>query len=208
MVMRSSIISAFDVWESIEYVSAAIVIVGASGEALGEFTNFLGARESRDRKDLILKISTIILLVGLAIELAATMRVNFLAGLLINPRDLSQSQQLEISSSCSRFAGRNIHVRSQAMDLEAWRLAEEIIATLRAARLNVEDDTLSVTPFDGVAVGIQVAGPEQEGDLTSAIQRALRLAMGGAAMSTQDIPSPLPPDAKVVTILVGVKPLP
>jgi hypothetical protein len=206
--MPSSIISALDVWEFIEYTSAAVVIIGAAGEALGEFSNFLGAKESQDRKALILKISTIILLVGLAIELAATMRVNLLAGLLINPRDLSQSQQLQIVSSCDRFAGRSVHVRSQGMDLEGWRLAEEIIATLRAAKLDVEDDTLNVMPLGGVAVGIQVDGPSPQRDLSSALHDALQSAMGKSAMSSQEAQLPLPPDANFVTILVGVKPLP
>src|SRR2546428_9220042 len=68
-MLTSSLESSLAFWEVVEYIAGGVVIVGAAGEGLGEFTNFLGAKRCHERKDLILKVSTIILIVGLAVGL-------------------------------------------------------------------------------------------------------------------------------------------
>jgi hypothetical protein len=78
-----SVESSLAFWEAVEYAAEAVVIVGAAGEGLGEFTNFLGAKKCQRRKDRILKISTIILIVGLAVELGSLAQTNKLSGQMV-----------------------------------------------------------------------------------------------------------------------------
>src|SRR2546422_11474728 len=83
-MLTSSLESSLAFWEVVEYIAGGVVIVGAAGEGLGEFTNFLGAKRCHERKDLILKVSTIILIVGLAVEVWGLVRNNEISWALIS----------------------------------------------------------------------------------------------------------------------------
>jgi len=67
-------------WEVGEYVSAIIVIVGVIGEFIADFTNICGVQIYQRRKDRLGKLSTLVLLVGLALELFCLARTNSLSG--------------------------------------------------------------------------------------------------------------------------------
>jgi len=68
--------SALNNWESVEYVAEALVLAGCVGEYFSEFTKI---RTERWRSGLG-KISLLVLIAGLAIELGALIRTNDLAG--------------------------------------------------------------------------------------------------------------------------------
>jgi hypothetical protein len=89
-----SFVSSIGFWEFLEYFFESAVIAGCAGESLAEFTNFLNVRTEVVRKDRLQKISTIILLFGLAGALLSTIRTNVLAGRTIDELDQKAKQAL------------------------------------------------------------------------------------------------------------------
>ena len=82
-----SFVSSVGFWEFLEYSFEILVIFGCAGEAIGEFTNVWNIRNEPRRKDRLLKISTIVLLIGLAGALISTARTNVIAGETIEELD-------------------------------------------------------------------------------------------------------------------------
>lgn len=141
--------SSLELWEWVEYISEFVVILGAAGEGLGEFTNFLGSRDSEHRKEKVLKVSTIVLLAGLAVELGSLFRVNALSGRIIEnerletariysrlgPRQLADEQRREIRDKLSKYSGIpvDVFVLSQedrpTMD-EALNFGKDLVGAL------------------------------------------------------------------------------
>ncbi len=66
-------------WEYGEYASAAIVIVGVVGEFLADFSNVWSVRDVPERWDKLGKLSTLVLIAGLAAELVCLVNTNVLS---------------------------------------------------------------------------------------------------------------------------------
>src|SRR5271170_3745728 len=79
----SSLDAALARWEYGEYASAAVVIIGVIGEFLADFSNVFRVRDISDRRDKLGKLSTLVLLVGLAMELLCLVNTNALSGRII-----------------------------------------------------------------------------------------------------------------------------
>jgi hypothetical protein len=67
----SALQSRLGCWEFADYVATGVVFIGVLGELLTEFTNCFRTKGDKDRETKINKIFMVILLVGLAGELAA-----------------------------------------------------------------------------------------------------------------------------------------
>jgi hypothetical protein len=80
----------------------------------------------------------------------------------IAPRRLTVAQQQAIAMGCSHFSGRRVRVVSYTLDVEAAVLAKQIIASLQASGMNIEDATASVMPLGGFSLGVQVEGNEPD----------------------------------------------
>lgn len=100
-------------WEYGEYASAAIVIAGVVGEFLADFTNICGVRQSRDRRDRVGKISTLILLAGLALELVCIVRANILSSRIIASLGQQTAQAVATARGFeSRIADSEARIKS------------------------------------------------------------------------------------------------
>jgi hypothetical protein len=149
----SGLESSLGCWEIGEYIATGIVILGCLGEFLSEFTNFWNVRNDRHGKDTLGKLSALVLIGGLAVELVCLVNTNNLSGRIIaglvnqaaqankrsleleaeiQPRYLSDEQQSAIGENLRRFAGRELLIASQWIDAEAARLARQVKTALNS----------------------------------------------------------------------------
>jgi hypothetical protein len=147
-MLISSLESSLALWEHVEYVAEAVVIVGAAGEGLGEFTNLFGTE--RSRKDLVLKISTLVLIVGLAVELGSLVRINRLSGQMV-----ADSEEHAIRANREADKYRLQIARSN----ERAARAEELAEGEHLARIKIEEDvawrTLSNRQKNEIALALK-----------------------------------------------------
>ncbi len=75
-----SILSSLVFWEWAEYISGAVVVVGVIGEYIADFRIVGKTHKDEELKTRLGKISTVVLVVGLVVEIAAVANINMLAG--------------------------------------------------------------------------------------------------------------------------------
>jgi hypothetical protein len=132
----------------------------------------------------------------------------------IAPRSLTPEQQTQVSKNLRPLEGRKkVRVLSYALDAEGSVLAEQIIACLESAGINVANGVASLSPTSGITFGVHVDGTD---DIAHAIAESLsgvgRLAViaGPRAFNMSGLAGAdvalLPPSAFAATVLVGVKP--
>lgn len=131
----------------------------------------------------------------------------------IAPRSLSIEQQQAIANSLKFFSGQKVSVSTYALDAEAAMLAKQIIACMKSAGINSEDQTASIMPLGGFAVGVHVSGTEALAIRVfgSSLREigGLLVAEDASGASIQSGPDfAAKAEAPAVTILVGVKPVP
>ena len=140
---------------------------------------------------------------------------------IVAPRSLTLEAQGRIIEAWRPFAGSTVGIVTYGMDGEAFALAQQIIACLRLAGINVENRTASVMPLGGFVLGINISGTAQQ--LTAALRDALAN-IGGLAVADGPTffagnmaigPPPTPGAASrgpvvnaEAVILIGVKPVP
>lgn len=132
---------------------------------------------------------------------------------VIQPRELKYPWALRYS--CRKFGGHAIQVTSYALDAEGWRLGQEIISVLRNCTPFVLDNTSSISVMGGFETGVRVSGPDNEKLLKDSLSDALSQehllssdnSSAGAPKASMQLGGILP-DSKIVTVMVGVKPLP
>lgn len=149
--------SSLAFWEIVEYIAEAVVIIGAAGEGLGEFTNLLGAKECSERKDRILRISTIVLIIGLAVELGGLIRTNDLSGQIVARAVLSAGTARGSAGAAVADAGRAKVIASDAETLA------------HGARKEADS-------FEKDIVSAKSQAAEAESHLADALQRAANAA--------------------------------
>src|SRR6267378_7769407 len=99
----ASLASSLSRWETAEYTFAGLVVLACFGEFAADFTNwFTGGIE--ERKKLLAKGSTLLLVGSLALELICLVRTNQLSGRIIGSldegaRDAGEKSQIALTKS-------------------------------------------------------------------------------------------------------------
>jgi hypothetical protein len=129
----------------------------------------------------------------------------------ISPRRLSAGQQEAIAAALTKFAGRAVDVASYGQEPESWGLAQQILNSLKLAKIKFSDSSSTILIIGGFITGIKVEGTDAE--LVAAI--VVALAENGAPADFQlhnSTGSPMgalaknpPPSA--ARIFVGIKPM-
>ena len=158
----SSLDSALNVWEFIEYVAEALVLAGCVGEYLSEFTTL----KTEGWRSRLGRLSLLILIAGLAVELGALIRTNNLAGQEIallngvaadarlraaNAEGIAKGFDLKIADSrrdaeIAKEGAAQANERASANEREAARLRAEAerlekeAEDERTARVKIEDN--------------------------------------------------------------------
>ncbi len=138
-------------------------------EALGEAKD---RQLESDLKGKDIKIAEALKAGGEANERAANLEAqNLKLEAVVQPRDLSQEQLKDMADRFKSFAGRELSVRSYALDLESKRFGMIIEDSLKRAGLHIADNLGTVMNLKGKIVeGIEVRGPEHvQDDLIEAI---------------------------------------
>lgn len=172
--------SSLDRWEIVEYLGTATVIAGVVGEVLADFKYFPKNAENRDR---FAKVSALVLIAGLAVELLGLVRTSQLFNLevarlnfeaenarrataelqgKISARFLSLEQQHAISAAVAQFSLKpdSVWIRSYPNDEEGASLAHQIVVSLGEAGMSVEDRSGDL--INPNVIGIQIScGQEQ-----------------------------------------------
>jgi hypothetical protein len=133
----------------------------------------------------------------------------------VAPRSLSLDQQRTIGRALARFAGRTVSVATYSLDAEGAILGQQIMASLQASGINVQNATASILPLGGFSLGVSVSGPDIDlvfsiyGILSSighlAVSPPNSPSGGGTRMQAGTSPGTAVPSA---SILVGIKPIP
>ena len=132
---------------------------------------------------------------------------------VVAPRSIAPQQQTDLVAAWKQLAGRQVVVRSYAMDAESYLLGEQLIQCLKQAGLRAVHARSSFLPFGGVIVGIEVTSPTDRAfayELARTLGAATFLKVAyvppapDARLSADGL-DPMKPDAE---ILVGIKPPP
>ncbi len=138
---------------------------------------------------------------------------------IVAPRSFTLDQQRRIADTLRKFQGHAASVVSYSTDAEASGLASQIVAVLRSAGVPAADNIATVMPVGGFETGVHVRAPSEEKDFSSAIADALS-SIGHLDVASPNDPVPkfssmrsggehfTDPKIPVVTITVGIKPVP
>ena len=123
---------------------------------------------------------------------------------VIQPRTINIAQQQAMADRIRRFAGTNVSVRSYSGDPEGWRLGQQILAVLKAAQMNVRDNTSNLMIFGGrIGIGIIVSGPSSHQEFIALLIESLSSDGGLDDVSSNPTPSA---ENTMTEIMIGAKP--
>src|ERR1017187_2529490 len=143
-----SIDAALGSWESVEYAAEAFVILGCVGEFVAEFTRLL-PNEPADRRNQCSKVSLLVLIAALAIELVALVRTNVLSG--------QEIARLGAQAASFRADAERSRAAIASAQTEAAKANERAAKNeLEAATLKVEAARLRKTAEDEATARIKV----------------------------------------------------
>jgi hypothetical protein len=135
-------------WERLEYLAAAIVIIGAIGEAIADFCKYFKDRRNRKRKDLLSKWATIILIIGLAFEWISLVGTNHVFAIqetelrrTLGNRSISNSEK-EALISILKHAKKGVvevHDYDLLHNFEAAAFGQQVCEVLRQAGFIVNE---------------------------------------------------------------------
>lgn len=136
----------------------------------------------------------------------------------VAPRSLDPEQQREVIAECREFRGHNAIVYSYAMDGEGAAIGGQLISVLDAAGVRTFDARSSMGVAGGFEQGIHIRGPQVEDQFIKTLDHSLR-SIGKLQVSVNDPPArvgmmfggggpAIPPGTVLVTIMVGIKPVP
>jgi hypothetical protein len=129
--------SSLAFWEIVEYVSAATVLIGVIGEYIAEFTSF-AAKRSVEKS--LAKLSTLVLIIGLAVELLSLVKTSQLSGRLI------ASLEEQTAQANARAAEASAHAVEAQFALEKFK-APRTLSFEQQAKIIGEMKQFSGTPF-------------------------------------------------------------
>lgn len=168
-----SLVSSVGFWEFLEYSFETLVIIGCAGEAIGEFTNIWSLRRNSARRDHLLRISTIILLVGLAGALISTARTNMIAGETIDELDHKAKRAVDDSNEAVRGSAEAKRKSGDAVNSAsgAARTAGEAKTSAGEAKGKAEDAS-RIAGRASVAASNALASAYSAREQLSAAQKA------------------------------------
>jgi hypothetical protein len=169
----TSISKALSMWEYGEYISCALVAVACAGEYIADFTNWVtgGIRESKER---LAKLSTLLLIFALALELLCLVRANTLSSALIGSLDQKAGEANEkakaaIGSSAIALAQSGAAEQSSGKALadsdKARASASNALALATSARQEADS-------FEKDIASAKRQATEAESHLAEALKRA------------------------------------
>jgi hypothetical protein len=224
----SALESSLRFWEWIEYGSVIGVILGVAGEYLADFTEF-GKRSHGTRLD-IGKLSTLVLIGALAVELVAVIRTNSISGQVIEAmRASAETERQNRVSLDKRTANRSLSAEDfraltrelapfadQAVEVLIWPVTFETnmaASGIEGALLNAKWRTggrviwPTAPPYDSMYQGVFIRSTADEGSRAAA--KALFTALRKTGVPPGSDPIPLPnPDRPRVLVFVGDRPTP
>jgi hypothetical protein len=109
----ASLKSSLETWEIIEYAATGVVIIGVIGEYIADFTEFA---EQRNLERPMGKLSCLILIVGLVLEMIGVVRTSQLSGQIVED---SQASVKELDTQLSNAQGRMRAAEAKA-EQAAW----------------------------------------------------------------------------------------
>lgn len=109
----SSLTRSMERWELAEYIFAGLVTLGCFGEFVGEFTDWFTNGEDA-RKHVLKKLSTLLLIAALALELVCLVRTNVLSGQVIGSLDERSKAAAEQSAKAVEDSGKAIESSDKA----------------------------------------------------------------------------------------------
>jgi hypothetical protein len=139
MVESVSSLDTLTRWEYGEYASAAVVILGVVGEFLADFSNVWRVRDVPDRRDKLRKLSTLVLIAGLAAELVCLVSTNVVSGHII--ASLGR-QAAEAIATAKRF---------EAQIASASSASTEAVAEVKAAEARIAEARRAASEADARA---------------------------------------------------------
>lgn len=130
----------------------------------------------------------------------------------VAPRSIDVAKQQMLAMRWRGLAGKKVSVTSYSLDGEGAGLASQIMATLKAAGVDVEDRRASVMPMGGFSLGVHVTG--QDAATASLIRNGI--ASAGIVVAPSGTPQGAGPTMSMGTpsaatqadVLVGIKPVP
>lgn len=207
-------------WECVEFSALGIVLVGVIGEYLAEFSY---SKSEADKKRFA-KISTRILIAGLALEIIGTVRTTQIgnkeiAGLnleaanareaaaeleaRIQPRKLTLEQLERITVRWQRFSSHKVILVSYVFDAEADSLCEQIKKAFSSAGIVTEAVCGTFASGPPLAHDVEVWGPLRESEFVHELSESLR--SEGNLMTHVKISDDQNVSANTVQVTVGVK---
>jgi hypothetical protein len=128
--------SSLEFWEIVEYISAATVLFGVVGEYVAEFTEFATKMEIEKK---LAKISTLVLIVGLTVELLGLVKTSQLSGRLIASLEEQSGEANARAAEAIKVAEQERLARVKIEEKLAWRdlnrvQQERIIAKIATFR--------------------------------------------------------------------------
>lgn len=188
----SALRSALDWWNVLEYLTTAIVFIGAIGESIAELSSlpFLTVEKNKRR---LAVTSACLLIIGLGGELLSVFRTSQLSGQLI-------AQLMQESTAAEQDAAR---LNKEAEDERLARTKiEQQLAWRQLNSSQQEDLTNKLRPFQKTAIDIFIYGNSPEiAQIASSLVSTLQRAGWNARVWTVGLTN-----AAVNGILVGSRP--
>lgn len=181
-------------WEIIEYAGTAVVIVAVIGEYIADFGVFGIPKNEYFNKQLA-KLSTLVLIAGLAVEMTGLIRTSQLFELEIAKqqeraanaekellelqnrlarRVMTEEQSRRISESLQQFRGQTLSLAIAGQTEEINNFGNQLITALENGGLKVSASNAIISGM--AASGITAAVGENRLPLINAIANALRSA--------------------------------
>jgi len=200
------------VWEMAEYTSAALVALACFGEYVADFTNWFtdGARE---RKERLAKISTLVLIGSLALELVCLVRTNQLSGQIVGSLDeraraagdraqvaLGESESAAANAGLAEARARLADASSKSANEQSTRAESSASSAMTLARgARQEADS-----FEKDIVSAKERAAEAERHLAEALAEARRVQ---TALDAYKAPRTIT-DEQRLRIVSALKPFP
>lgn len=125
-------------WDGVEYISVAVIILGVIGEYVADFTLPEKTENDKRRQKRLGKISTLVLILGLTVELPAIWRINEMTGTQVadleRQADVARAQAKGFESSIASANERAANAGAQVANASRQAAAAGVKAAEASER--------------------------------------------------------------------------